>query len=245
MAAIQQENRQGKQDYVGHRKRLREKFFQAGSDGLRDYEALELLLTLVLPRVDTKPIAKRLIEKFGSFARVVDAPPEKLREVKGIGDHASSLFSILKSSMERYLAEGIKQTNALSYPEAVLQYCRVVLEGERNEVFMVLYLSAKNQVVGVERLSEGTLDQAAVYPRRVIEGALKKNAAALIFVHNHPSGDPLPSPQDKNLTQAMATVAKPLGIEVHDHIIIGQGNHFSFRAAGLIDSPKAVLSNGT
>ncbi|MEK7287249.1 MAG: DNA repair protein RadC [Elusimicrobiota bacterium] len=231
-------------DHVGHRRRLREKFFKAGSDGLHDYETLELLLTFVIPRIDTKPLAKRLIQKFGSFARVLDASLEKLREVEGMGNYACSLFPILKSSMELYLSEGMKQADALNSPEAVIRYCRVILEGEKNEIFLVLYLSSKNRVIGIERLSEGTIDHAPVYPRRIIEGALKANAAGIIFVHNHPSGDPAPSPQDKSLTQEIAATAKPLGIAVHDHLIIGKGGYFSFRASGLIGFKQETISNG-
>lgn len=234
-----------KPDHIGHRRRLREKFFKAGSGGLHDYETLELLLTFAIPRIDTKPIAKRLIKKFGSFARVLDAPLEKLREVDGMGEYACSLFLILKSSMELYLSEGMKQADALNSPEAVIRYCRAVLEGEKNEVFLVLYLSSKNRVIGTERLSEGTIDHAPVYPRRIIEGGLKANAAGIIFVHNHPSGDPAPSLQDKNLTQEVAATAKPLGVEVHDHIIIGKGDYFSFRANGLLGAKKERVSNGT
>ena len=234
-----------KPDYVGHRRRLREKFFKAGSGGFHDYETLELLLTFAIPRIDTKPLAKRLIKKFGSFARVLDAPLEKLREVEGMGEYACSLLPILKSSMELYLSEGMKQADALNSPEAVIRYCRAVLGGENNEVFLLLYLSSKNRVTGTERLSEGTIDHAPVYPRRIIEGALKANAAGIIFVHNHPSGDPVPSPQDKNLTQEIASTAKPLGVEIHDHIIIGRGGYFSFRENGLMGAKKERVSNGT
>ena len=234
-----------KPDYVGHRRRLREKFFKAGSEGLHDYETIELLLAFAIPRIDTKPLAKRLIQKFGSFARVLDAPLEKLREVEGMGEQASSLFPILKSSMELYLAEDMKRTDALNSPDAVIRYCQAALGGEKNEVFLVLYLSSKNRVIGTERLSEGTIDHAPVYPRRIIEGALKANAAGIIFVHNHPSGDPTPSPQDKSLTQEIAATAKPLGVEVHDHLIIGKGGYFSFRASGLMGTKKESISNGT
>jgi DNA repair protein RadC len=136
--------------------------------------------------------------------------------------------------MERYFETEARQTDLLNSPEAVLNYCRASLEGLANEVFEVLYLSTKNRVVGRERLSEGTIDQAAVYPRRVVAGALAANAAGLVFVHNHPSGDPAPSPEDKRLTSLLADAARTVGIPVLDHLIIGNGRHFSFRDQGLL-----------
>lgn len=227
-------NSKPKSPYMGHRQRLRQRFIKSGVNGFQDYEVLELLLTFAIPRIDTKPLAKRLLKKFGSLARVLDAIPQELREIKGIGLSASVFLPVLRSAMELYFLEKAKSTDIMNSPDVVVRYCRAALEGERNEIFMCLYLSSKNRILHVERLSEGTIDQAAVYPRRIIEGCLKANAAAVIFVHNHPSGDPTPSTQDRLLTTEIKTAAKPLGIEIHDHIIIGQGAHFSFKTQGLM-----------
>lgn len=219
---------------AGHRERLRARFVAAGLDGFHDYETLELLLTYAVPRRDVKPAAKALLARFGGLSRTLDATPKELSQVEGVGPRAASLLKLTRAVLERYSRERLEEADALDSPEAVVDYCRASLQGERNEVFQVLYLSTKNKVVGVERLSEGTIDRAAVYPRRVIEGALKANAAAVIFVHNHPSGDPTPSPEDCRLTREIAAAAGPVGIAVHDHIIIGRGRHVSLREAGRL-----------
>ena len=218
----------------GHRQRLRERFEKSGFQGFHDYEVLELLLTFSIPRQDVKPLAKALLARFGSLPAVLDAEPSDLEKVPGLGRRSSGFLRIVRSLISRYFEETLKETDVLQSPEAVVDYCRAALQGERNEVFEVLYLSSKNRVIGVERLFEGTLDRTAVYPRRIIEGALKANAAALIFVHNHPSGDPTPSPEDCRLTKEIASAAGPLGISVHDHIIIGRGRHLSLRKAGKL-----------
>jgi DNA repair protein RadC len=221
-------------DYAEHRKRLRSRWNTAGGKGFADYDLLELLLTYAIPRRDTKPLAKRLMEKFGSFKGVLDASPEQLSAVEGAGSGTASFVALLRGAMERYFETQARQSDLLNSPEAVLAYCRASLEGLRNEVFDVVYLSTKNRVIGKDRLTEGTIDQAAVYPRRVVAGALAANAAGLIFVHNHPSGDPTPSPEDKRLTTLLSEAAKTVGIPVLDHLIIGNGRYYSFRDRGLL-----------
>jgi DNA repair protein RadC len=221
-------------DHLGHRQRLRSRWDSAGGKGFADYELLELLLTFVFARIDTKPLAKRLMDKFGSFKGVLDATPAQLAMVEGAGASTGTFVSLIRASMERYFETEARQSDLLNSPEAVLAYCRASLEGLQNEVFDVVYLSTKNRVIGKDRLAEGTIDQAAVYPRRVVSGALAANAAGLIFVHNHPSGDPTPSPDDKRLTTLLAQAAKTIGIPVLDHIIVGNGRHFSFRDRGLL-----------
>ncbi|MBI4063896.1 MAG: DNA repair protein RadC [Elusimicrobia bacterium] len=219
---------------TGHRQRLRQRFLETGTKGFQDYELLELMLTYVIPQRDLKPLAKELIVRFGSLKKVLDASYVELTGVKGIGSKAATMLVSLRSLMERYFEEKAKESELLNSPEAVVAYCRASLEGEKNEVFQVLYLSARNRLIKSERLSEGTIDQAAVYPRRVLEGAFAAKAVNLIFVHNHPSGDPSPSEEDKRLTQTLAQAAALVGISVHDHIIVGNGRHFSFRESGLL-----------
>jgi DNA repair protein RadC len=218
----------------GHRARLRDRWHRAGAKAFADHELLELLLTHVFRRIDTKPLAKRLIEKFGGLKGVLDATPEQLREVEGAGPRAAEFISLLRGAMERYFETDVRRTDLLNTPEAVVTYCRAALEGLPHEVFDVIYLSAKNRVLSRERLAEGTIDQAAVYPRRVVTRALAANAAGLIFIHNHPSGDPEPSPEDRRLTLRLRDAAQLVGIPVLDHIIIGNGRHVSFREKGLL-----------
>lgn len=222
--------------HLRHRSRLRERFRESGLGRFADYEVLELLLTFGQPRVDTKPAAKALDKAFGGLAGVLDAELSELEAVEGVGPQGAVLLKVLRESMERYFLREAELGDAVASPEAVVRWCRAALEGEKNEVFLVLHLSTKNRVLGHERLAEGSIDRAAVYPRRVIESAFRANAAALILVHNHPSGDPSPSPEDRQLTRELSAAARPLGLKVHDHLVIGKGRHFSFRAAGWMDA---------
>jgi DNA repair protein RadC len=221
-------------NYVGHRKRLRARWETSGGKAFADYELLELLLTYIFARCDTKPLAKKLLDTFGSFKGVLDASPEQLSQVEGAGLGTGTFISLLRGAMERYFETEARQSDLLNSPDAVLSYCRAALEGLPNEVFDVVYVSTKNRVIRKERLAEGTIDQAAVYPRRVVAGALAANAAGMVFVHNHPSGDPTPSPDDKRLTSLLVQAAKTVGISVLDHIIVGNGRYFSFRDRGLL-----------
>lgn len=230
----QVETSPGRPHYLDHRKRLRGRFLRSKDHSMPDYELLEILLTYAVPRIDVKPLAKALLTRFGTLKGVLDASPESLQEVKRIGPQSSVLIALLRQCMRRYFELEATQADLVNSPEAVVAYCRASLEAERRECFEVLYLSSKNQLIRTERLSEGTLDRTTVYPRQVIEGALKANAAALIFVHNHPSGDPSPSAEDRALTDSLVRAAKAVGIVVHDHIVVGNGSHFSFRAEGQI-----------
>jgi len=223
-----------KPDLVGHRQRLRERFLKSGLSGLAEYETLELLLTYAILRKDVKPIAKRLVAQFKTLKGVLDADPVMLGKIEGIGPESQSFFKLIHAIMQHYFELSAAETDLLSSPASVLNYCRATVEAEKKEVFYVLYLSSKNRLISSEKVAEGTIDQAAVYPRRLIEGALRANAAALIFVHNHPSGDPTPSLEDKALTRKLVEAAKTIGITVHDHLIIGNGRHFSFREHHLI-----------
>jgi len=218
----------------GHRRRLRERFKKIGLEGFHDYEFIELLLTYAIPQRDVKPLAKELIQRFDGIKGVFDASIEELTSVTGIGERTAILIKLLKSGATLYLKTRIKSKEALSSPQDVLNFCQYALSGEKNEKFMVIYLNTKNEVIEVEILEEGTINRTAVYPRKVIEGALRYNASALIFVHNHPSGDPTPSKTDRRLTEDLEKAASTVEITVHDHIIIGKHSHFSGRENGWL-----------
>ena len=220
--------------YLGHRERLRERFFAAGADALSDYELLEMALFAALPRRDTKPLAKELLKKFGSFSEVIHAPVPRLREVKGIGDASISQLKLLAAAAGRAAKREIERKVALSSWNEVIDYCRSGMAFADKEQFRLLFLDKRNQLIADEIQQTGTVDHTPVYPREVIKRALELSATALILVHNHPSGDPTPSRADIHMTQAIVEIAKPLGISVHDHIIVGKDGHTSFKGSKLI-----------
>lgn len=220
--------------YYGHRERLRARFRGAGTDALTDYEFLELILFRALPRRDVKPLAKALITKFGSFAEVVSAPAARLAEVKGLGDAAITELKIVQAAASRLARGVVKGRTVLSSWSAVLDYCRTAQAFAEKEQFRVLFLDKRNQLIADELQQTGTVDHTPVYPREVVKRALELSATAIILVHNHPSGDPTPSRSDIQMTQAIVEVAKPLGISVHDHIIVGKEGHASFKGLKLI-----------
>jgi DNA repair protein RadC len=234
-------NKPGEQDsaaatphYHGHRERLRARFREAGTDALSDYELLELLLFRALPRRDVKPLAKSLLEKFGSFAEVVSAPEARLREVKGLGEAGITELKIVQAAASRFLRGAVKQRPALSSWTAVLDYCRTAQAFADKEQFRVLFLDKRNQLIADEVQQEGTVDHTPVYPREVVKRALELSATAIILVHNHPGGDPTPSRADIEMTQRIIEIARGLGIEVHDHIIVGRDGHASLKGLKLI-----------
>jgi len=223
-----------KPHYINHRSRLRERFRRAGAEGMNDYELLELLLTYAIPRRDVKPVAKKLIGKFGSLSGVLDAEQKELEGVKGLGAMSASLIRLLKELYGTYLAENIMEHDILSSPEAVLNFVRVKLSGLTNEAFMVIYMNVKNEVIEHTLLHEGIVDNVAVYPRRIIESALTHHASGIILVHNHPSGNTMPSGEDRVLTQEIAEAANTLDIRVLDHLIVGKDGYFSFMENSLL-----------
>lgn len=220
--------------YHGHRERLRTRFREAGMDALSDYEMLELLLFRALPRRDVKPLAKQLIATFGSFAETISAPERRLAEVKGLGAAAITELKIVQAAASR-LAKGAVQTRPIlsSWP-AVLDYCRTAMAFSEREQFRVLFLDKRNQLIADEVQQTGTVDHTPVYPREVVKRALELSATAIIIVHNHPSGDPTPSRADIQMTQSIIDIAGPLGISLHDHIIVGKHGHASFKGLKLI-----------
>ncbi|MFL9827638.1 RadC family protein [Rhodoplanes sp. SY1] len=220
--------------YHGHRDRLRARFREAGSDALTDYELLELVLFRALPRRDVKPLAKALIARFGSFAEVIAAPPRRLGEVPGLGESAITDLKIVQAAAQRIARGEVKRRTVLSSWSSVLDYCRTAMAFADKEQFRVLFLDKRNQLIADEVQQTGTVDHTPVYPREVVKRALELSATAVILVHNHPSGDPTPSRADIQMTQAILEVAKPLGIAVHDHIIVGKDGHASFKGLRLI-----------
>lgn len=220
--------------YHGHRERLRTRFREAGADALTDYELLELVLFRALPRRDVKPLAKQLIAKFGSFAEVISAPASRLKEVKGLGDSATTDLKIMQAAASRLLRGEVKKRPVLSSWSTVLDYCRTAMAFAEKESFRVLFLDKRNQLIVDELQQTGTVDHTPVYPREVVKRALELSATAIVLVHNHPSGDPTPSAADIQMTQAIIEVAKPLGISVHDHIVVGKDGHASLKGLRLI-----------
>jgi DNA repair protein RadC len=220
--------------YVGHRERLRARFGETGPDAIADYELLELVLFRSIPRRDVKPIAKELIRRFGSFAEVVAAPAGRLRQVDGLGDSVVLDLKIVEAAARRLARGAIAKRPVLSSWAAVIEYCRAAMAFAEREQFRILFLDKKNQLIADEVQQSGTVDHTPVYPREVVKRALELASTAVILVHNHPSGDPTPSQADIAMTRDIVAVAKPLGIAVHDHIIVGRDGHASFKGLRLI-----------
>jgi DNA repair protein RadC len=220
--------------YHGHRMRLRERFRGAGADALSDYELLEMVLFRALPRGDVKPLAKSLIKKFGSFAEVVHAPATRLREIDGVGEATITELQLIAAAANRVAKGQLQQRAMLSSWNEVIDYCRTSMAFADKEQFRILLLDKRNQLISDEVQQVGTVDHTPVYPREVIKRALELSATAIILVHNHPSGDPTPSSADIHMTKAIIDIAKPLGISVHDHIIVGRNGHASMKGLKLI-----------
>lgn len=216
-----------------HRQRLRARFMDGGAGAMPDYELLELIL-FIIPRQDTKPLARALLDKFGSFASAVSAPPERLREVAGIGEAAIIQLKLVEAAAHRLARSKVLNRHVLSSWDTLLDYCHTSMAHRETEQFRVLYLDRKNALVADEEQARGTVDHVPVYPREVVKRALELNASALILVHNHPSGDPRPSEQDLVVTGQIRDAAQTMGIVLHDHLIIGKSREVSFRAEGYL-----------
>jgi DNA repair protein RadC len=221
-------------DYLGHRQRLRERFLSGGSGALADYELLELLLAQALPRIDTKPLAKALIKRFGSFAGVMAAAPERLQEIKGVGAAAAVMIKTVQAAALRMSQQDVAQREVIGSWKKLLDYCRMAMAEEKTEQFRLLFLDNKNGLIADEVQQRGTVNHTPVYPREVVKRALELGATAIIMVHNHPSGDPTPSADDIAMTREVAEAAGKLGISLHDHIVIGRKGHVSLKSQGLI-----------
>jgi DNA repair protein RadC len=217
---------------AGHRERLRARFLKSGAGSLPDYELLELTLFAAIPRRDTKPLAKQLLARFGSYAEVIAAPRQRLME--GVGEAVVNQLKIVEAAAARLTQAQVIGKPALSSWSALIDYCMATMARAPAEEFRVLYLDRKNVLIADEVQAKGTVDHAPVYPREIIKRALEHGASALILAHNHPSGDPTPSKADIAMTQEIAQAAKALKITIHDHLVIGRGGHASFKSLGLL-----------
>lgn len=225
----------------GHRRRLREKFLRGGLDAFLDYEIVELLLTLATPRRDCRDSAREALRRFKNLRGVLEASPEELQEIRGIGPHNIFGIKFVHEVARRFLRERMMSRPYCRSSREVFDYLFHSLRDLKKEKFKVLFLDVKNQIIEEKNLFEGTVDSSAVYPREIMKEALKHNASALIFVHNHPSGDPEPSLCDKEITRELVFAATIMQLKVLDHIIIGNNRYFSFADAGLIDSYERLF----
>ncbi len=217
-----------------HRRRLRARFMDGGAAAMPDYELLELVLFRAIPRQDVKPLARRLLDTFGDFNRVLSAPPSRLAAVQGAGDAVVHELKIVEAAAHRLMRARVIGRPVISGWEAVLDYCHTTMAHRETEQFRVLYLDRKNVLIADEEQARGTVDHVPVYPREVVKRALELNASALILVHNHPSGDPTPSEADVSMTRAVDEAARALGLTLHDHLIVGKEAELSFRSAGYL-----------
>jgi len=218
----------------GHRARLRRHILTGQGNGMHDHELVEYLLALAIPRRDTKPLAKQLMEEFGGFSRLLVSDGDALANFPGMGETSVAALKIVQVAALRLISEPVRTQPILSSWQALLDYLRADMAHLSHERVRVLHLDSKNRLIRDELVSEGSIDQAAIYTREVIKRALALGSAAIILVHNHPSGDSTPSRQDIAITQDICAAAHTLGISVHDHIIIGRNGHTSFRSKGLI-----------
>ena len=223
-----------KPHYHGHRQRLKDRFLKSGAGALADYELLELLLFLAVPRRDVKPLAKKLLDAFGSFAEVISAEPPRLKEVPGVGETAVIAFKLVREGALKLSRDQVLAKPVIGSWSALLDYCKASMAFHKKEQFRILYLNRKNVLIADELQQEGTVDHTPVYPREVMKRALELGASALILVHNHPSGDPTPSSDDIAMTKEIRDAGKKLGVAVHDHVIVSKAGHASFKAVGLL-----------
>ena len=218
----------------GHRERIRSRLLTAGPDAIADHEMLEMTLFLAIPRRDTKPIARALLARFGSFAGAIAAPPNALRDIPGLGDSGIAALKLIQGAAQRLMRAEIQDRPVLNDWTRLIDYLTAILSREKVEQFRVLFLDNRNRLLADEPQSRGTVNHTPVYPREVVKRALELHATALILVHNHPSGDPTPSRDDIAMTKAIAQAADALSVTLHDHVIIGNGRWFSFRREGLL-----------
>ena len=220
--------------FLGHRDRLKDRFRDGGADAMPDYELLEMVLFRAIRRGDTKPLAKQLLARFGTFAEVLSAEPERLMEIKGVGEAVANEIKIVHAAAMRLMKGQVINRPVLASWNAILEYIRAAMAFNDIEQFRVLFLDKKNQLIADEVQQQGTVDHTPVYPREVVKRALELGASAIVLVHNHPSGDPTPSMADIDMTKKIADAGARLGVSVPDHIVVGRKGHVSFRALTLI-----------
>ncbi len=219
---------------LDHRKRLRARFMEGGAQAMPDYELLELVLFRAIPRQDVKPLARRLMDMFGDFNRVMSAPADRLTAVQGVGTAVVQELKIVEAAAHRMARSRVLQKHVISCWDAVLDYCHTTMAHRETEQFRILFLDRKNVLIADEEQARGTVDHVPVYPREVVKRALELNASAFILVHNHPSGDPTPSEADISMTTQINAAAQALGLTLHDHLIIGKSQELSFRSEGYL-----------
>ena len=234
MTTEQPQKKPQKPHHTGHRKRLRDRFLSVGAEGLADYEMLELILFPAKPLGDVKPLAKDLLAKFGSFGKVLLASPAEMLKIEGVNEAAVAAIKVTKAAAEKLLREEVASREVIKSWTQLLDYLRLHIGHNQNEVFHILFLNGKLELIADEQQQKGTINHTPVYPREVVKRALELGAASLILAHNHPTGDVSPSKADIDVTKQIIESAKPLGISVHDHVIIGDKAHFSFKAKGII-----------
>ena len=220
--------------YIGHRERLRKKFLECGDGVFSDYELLELLLTISIPRRDVKPLAKDLIKKFSSFKNVINASPFELKEIKGIGENTIATFKIIQSAITKTLKDKVEEDSIISNWPELINYCQANIGNKKTEEFHILYLNSKCHLIKDETHSTGTINTSSVYPREILKRVLEVGATSIIIVHNHPTGDTAPSNADINITKKIKEILKTIDVPRHDHLIVGKGNCFSFKSFGLL-----------
>ena len=213
---------------------MRDKLLTRGPDALADYELLEMLLYFAMPKGDTKPLAKALINRFGSFAGVLAAPQQTLLDTRGLGPHSVAAIKLVQAAAIRMSRAEVMERPVLSNWDRLIDYLHAVMAREKIEQFRVLFLDPKNRLIADEAQARGTVNHTPVYPREVVKRALELHATALILVHNHPSGDPTPSRADIEMTREIRQAAAILSITLHDHLIVGNGRFLSFRQEGLL-----------
>jgi DNA repair protein RadC len=230
-----------KEDMLGHRKRLREKFLKSGLEGFQDYEVIELLLSLGTPRRDCKPQAKEAIRRFKSLRGVLEASEADLEQINGIGPHSVFGIKFMQAVAREFLKEKSVGKTVCSSSQEIFDYFYHSMRDLKKEIIKIVYLNSQNQIVEFRDSAQGTVDSSFIYPREVIEGAIKCQAVSLVIVHNHPSGNPEPSENDKELTRELVYAGTVLKINILDHIIIGDNRYFSFAAAGLISKCETEI----
>lgn len=230
------EEQKEKPDYLGHRQRLKNRFMNDGGKSMPDYEFLELLLTIAIPRRDVKPLAKKLVKEFGSFAGVITAPTEKLMEFDGLKENTVTILKVVKEAAIRLNWQLLNNSDepVINNWDAMIDYCRSAMAHQEHEEFRIIFLNAKLKVIGEEIQQRGTVDQVAIHPREVIKSAVLKGASAIILVHNHPSGNVTPSKSDIDITKRIFSAAEAVNIKVVDHIIISKYDYFSFKEHRII-----------
>jgi DNA repair protein RadC len=219
----------------GHRKRLRDKFVKSKFDGFHDYEIVELLLAYAIPRKDTKPIAKALLQKFKSIRQILDAPIEELKEIDGLGENVSVFLKIIRETIAKYFQDATLERKAFLKLDDLVAYLRATIGGKQNEILYALYLNSKNELLSAEDLGEGTVTEAVAFPRKIVESALRHKATSVIIAHNHPGGVAEPSKNDDAMTKAINDALKTVDVDLQEHIIINDDGFYSYRKNGFFD----------